>query len=706
MGVKRGSFVSVDGETYEVTFTGDSVIDGTLELSVPPVIISMAAGEHKFVGFKSTTAQVNVLTDTPLFDLYSDRVDGIALNVTKGDGSLVYRGYVTPFAFDQPYTRLADVVTINAVDVITARKDINYANQGDLASEHGTDRSALTIVQGICARAGVTSIVEHLNFNNEDDVMATASPLDVKVAQAGFLQDKVSDTDALSAICQFFGYTGHVVGDTLYLYDESCIGSVIGANRYTYGLRGWTREHFGQGDTLNPMLGSTNLSGDDIHSDISVSIERAYDGIQITPSGSSKSVLLPDVCAAENASRNTGSLGDAMRSFQNYDEKTGTDYIQYRTPKSSDVMTLGLASGDTITDAWGIVGGDPVIENKWNGGAMLLDVKHFNRKRYNKPAGEVTEGINLVTLMPAKEGYMIWMSDANGSTHKVGEQKVGCRYSHTGGTMKLSLSWILMRKGNWIDITSPDEQSVAEHLIFGEAKFLTIKCGNKRYVGDNAVFMKQWDDGAGSASVFYTDGKSTTLVPTQISAAKLSGDVLLNVPNDGQICVSLGWAGAPTIYYNDWNIYIESLSLEGWGDEINTACEGLRHSFSNREGGEYLSVETILTTRNSTYANGGPTGINARPGVVLHGAWGWGVGEQYWYYRGVPSSTTIPIAGVLMQQLKERYADKHVAYTMTADTYVPPYKVVGLTVGDVASTLTVEAYDWDVMNNTTRIIID
>ena len=53
------------------------------------------------------------------------------------------------------------------------------------------------MVKYICGRAGIANYTIHLNFNDEADVMKSASPLDVGVAQAGFLQDEVSDVDAL-----------------------------------------------------------------------------------------------------------------------------------------------------------------------------------------------------------------------------------------------------------------------------------------------------------------------------------------------------------------------------------------------------------------------------------------------------------------------------------------------------------------------------
>jgi hypothetical protein len=195
MGAKIGQFTSRSGHAYEVRLTGNTVADGNIDLGIPPATISMSAGAHKFCGFKSTTATVNILTDYPLTELYSAGVTDIRLTITDiTDNKVEFDGYVVPFAFDQPYTGKADVVTVNAVDVLTARKDVKYTKIGNAFA---IDEYAHDIVGEIAHRAGLTEIVVNLNFNGTADAMYTDSPLNVLVAQAGFLQDEVSEVDAI-----------------------------------------------------------------------------------------------------------------------------------------------------------------------------------------------------------------------------------------------------------------------------------------------------------------------------------------------------------------------------------------------------------------------------------------------------------------------------------------------------------------------------
>lgn len=690
MGTRTGSFTSRNGHDYQVQLVGDSVVSGTIELGVPPVVISMAAGEHKHCGFKSTTATVNILTDTPLVDLYSSEPTDIRLKVIDMSmGKVEYDGYVVPFAFDQPYTGLLDTVTVNAVDMITAHKGVKYENVG---SAHGVDAKAIDLVLEIARRSGVMKVVEHINFNGTSDI--DDSPLNVMVAQAGFLQDEVGDLDALSAISKFFGLTAAMTGDTLYLYDEHCYlhadaRHATNANVYTY-VSGWRKVHYF--NSSSTPLKSQNVA--DTHNDISVTIERAYDGIQITPEGSEVSVLLPDVCGKENAVANNDSRGAETRTYQNVTENS--DYMQYRTPRQSTVMDFGVDVNGVPTDTWGNYQEDAVVSRSWSNGAMLLDVTHLARKRWQ----DYGRGKEIIGTSVAAEGNMVWVRGTfrtGSSTVRavVGRQKASTCYSHTNGHVKLTLECKLMRDGNWIDITSPNEQGVTGAEV-GDLSFLKILCGSVRYERDSLYPDDIWVSDTLGSSHFYTDGAATTLLPT-INNRK--GDTTFMVPNDGQIRVAIGWTDSPALIYSSaygsgWNLYITRLSLEGYGDAVNTACDGLRHRFNPR-GGDYLTASTLLTTRHSDSTGGVGTGMNARPGVVT-GSW-WSGG-----YMGRRPSEMIPIGGILMEQLKERYRVPRISYRMTVDGSIKPYAAVNY--GGTA--YTVEAYDRDIYEDCTTIVID
>lgn len=660
MGTKKGRFVSKSGDTYEVRLSGNSVIGGDIILGVPPVTISMAAGEHKFCGFKGTTAVVNILTDVPLIDLYAQSVTDVQLtveNITKG--SIEFDGYVTPFAFDQPFTGKLDSVTVNAVDLISVRKDAKYENIG---TEHGTDRSALTIVQEICKRAGVNTLYLHLNFNDTNDMMKNASPLDVMVAQAGFLQDEVSDADALSAICKFFGYTGHVIGRSLYLYDEYLLADWYDVNIYALYSSGWTKVSHSFNDKYSVYRPQSLAS---IHNGISVSVERAYDGIQIEPEGSEVSILLPDVCDLENSERSGA-----------YTPTTTVDGVEYRKiARESKYLTTGKSTKNGLEPFKGkaYLDSSPPnaidkTEDDWTVGSVLVELESNEKK---------VDG-NVLTGNSFNTSCYLWLRDGlfQPSSARTFEHKENTRYSHTRGKI------VLKAKAS-ITLQIDDENPI---LPLGQKKDYLINAPIRVRVGEkyiNAVgqtlegdyyyLIAQVEDSNGIGCQFYNGD----IVPTWNQFHESVGfELIFDELPDGQ--VYLDFWGNPNAYAQTYNWMFTSLSIEA----VGTPIEPFVHNFQAL--GEQLSVTSMLTSR----------GSNARPAVVTS--------ESYaaLYHGG--GRYKVDDYGVLQWQLVGRYGQPHAAYKMTVDGNINPY--AGVIFND--KTYTVEAYDRDIYNDTTTITID
>lgn len=687
MGIKSGRFTGRNGHEYEVALVGATVATSTIELGIPPATISMAAGEHKFCGFKSTTATVNILTDVPLIELYSAGVTDIRLTIEDmTDDKVEFDGYVTPFSFDQPYTGKNDSVTVNAVDLLTARKEVKYENiVTDNEREYGTDRYAIDIIASLAHSAGIETIVEHINF----DVTST-SPLHVRVAQAGFLQDEVGELDALSAICKFFGMTACCVGRTLYLYDEHCLlnadqGHSVNANVYDIsdGRAVRTAQYYDSQDT--PLNDQVIMSTDAVHNDISVTIERAYDGVQITPEGSDTSVLLPDVCADENLDTNDDILGTGARLYQDYDHDNDIDYIQWREPRKSLLMVTGESSDDGPV-AW--TGGDKMLPdnadaNYWQNGSIPIRITHAKRTR------ATVFGEDIIAIDSATPTNMLWLRGYGGSGY-VARQRDDKRYSHTGGIVEVSMTYRLTYRSDWQDI-----EKVVDIDGIGYVGMLQVKVGDSYFLEDvKSGVAPAW--GTSPNGHFLTkDGK---LLPTNQGEVRYAGRALIVVPNNGQIAVELRWNNGQFAGIASPDMYIESLSINAVGEPMNLEDIDLRHEYV-ADPREMLDVRTMLTTRRSTFATNQSMpsygGINARPAVVTDTSWKGG-------YMGRADSESIPISGILMEQLKARYAQPRICYKMTVEKNINPYAAVYFG----GKGYTVEAYDKDLYNSTTTITID
>jgi hypothetical protein len=140
-------------------------------------------------------------------------------------------------------------------------------------------------------------------------------------------------------------------------------------------------------------------------------------------------------------------------------------------------------------------------------------------------------------------------------------------------------------------------------------------------------------------------------------------------------------------------MYIESLSIEGYGDDMNTSCPDMQHKYT--QGGEYVEAKTMLTTRQSGHVGGKYLSVNARPAVVTDTEWSGG-------YMGRKDTESIPITGVLMEQLKARYGVPRPRYQMTVEGNINPYASVVFG----GRGYTVEAYERDLYNDTTNITIN
>ena len=680
MGIKVGQFGAKNGHTYEVRIEGNFVSDDTIDLGVPPVTISMAAGSSKFCGYKSTTAVINIVTEKMMTDLYADMANPI--NVTVFDlttGGVEFAGRVAPFSFDRPLTGL-DTISINAVDMLTANKHRKYTSVG---SVYGADVMAIDIVKAICLRQGIKTFVVQLNFNTSSDIMASTSPLNVTVAQAGFLQDEMSDLDVVSAISQFFGYTAIMRGTTLYLYDEHAKSE--DCNVYTYS-GSWAMTHYYKSDSS--PLALQRVSADDCR-DMSLSIERAYDGVQITPSGRAVSVLLPDVCAGDNL-EDDPALGILERPVAGTD-KDKHEFLEYRLPRRSKVMQLGLYKGGGIT-AWD-ESNDPTDNADWLNGAVALNIKHAPSKSVKLYEGMDT--MRDVVLWDMQKGAnYIWARSKYTQTLGyvcVGRQHENTRYSHAGGTLKLTLKYRVSYNEDWKNI----EEKINWQDLYA-ARFITVWCGDKCYVSDYAA--PTWPDvvwgGTTGPSSFLAEEYS--LLPTGIGQDMLTSEVLMDAPTNAPIYVEIGWGLLNSVgaINEDLNIYIESLMLEGYGDDIDTKCAGMRHLYGTNDT-DIMEVTTALTTRNSTcHADGIGYGANARPGVVTATQW-------IAPYNG-GTNTNIPLAGVLMEQVRERYEQPRRAYKMTVDGDVKPFAAVRY-LGGVYS---VDAYDRNLYDDETTITIN
>jgi hypothetical protein len=285
----------------------------------------------------------------------------------------------------------------------------------------------------------------------------------------------------------------------------------------------------------------------------------------------------------------------------------------------------------------------------------------------------------------AQQSNMIWMRAATDGAF-VAEQRGDRSYSHTGGYVELGIAYRRTNRSNW-------QKPEGDNLLTNETriKFLQLKSGDKYLVKDGR--LAAWGDTI-DAPMYVKQNK---LLPTDEAIERYDNRFVAKLPNNGQVTAELRGRGSAAVA-SDY--YIESLYIKAVGDAINEEHSDMRHIYASRDT-DVLGVSTMLTTRKSG-ATGfvdssglRPYGVNARPSVVTDTAWKGG-------YMGRSNSEAIPICGILMEQLKARYAQPRVCYKMTVDKNINPCAAVVFGSGRY----TVEAYDRDLYNSETYITID
>lgn len=127
-----GEFRTVSNDEIAVVFFGENVGTGNLTLASSPVILQMDGGAREYIPVKYTTASVKCVYDgTDIFSLATQDMMKVEVEIkNKTTGKMLFYGYVTSNSLNQPIDGYGDVVTIECVDWLGASKFVQYKNKG------------------------------------------------------------------------------------------------------------------------------------------------------------------------------------------------------------------------------------------------------------------------------------------------------------------------------------------------------------------------------------------------------------------------------------------------------------------------------------------------------------------------------------------------------------------------------------------------
>jgi hypothetical protein len=456
-----------------------------------------------------------------------------------------------------------------------------------------------------------------------------------------------------------------VCGEELYLYDEHC--SLYAGDGYRYNVAMFGVSSSGSSSRISSYYRRDdspyrlqNIYPSLVRSGIRMSVERGYAGVRVKLNGSDTNVLLPDVCGDGQYS-NTPPLGLKTDIYPQF-------LIEGNISRQASRRALGSLVLETTSWYDNTVDKMKPGTNQalWDAGSILEQVvSEKNEKNGDewRNVGETKE--RLLWVRMRTNGNV-------GDSVTMFTQKAEA-YSHNGGRIKVSVG------GFGSDYRYPiNEASGALTLLFLQLHV-------------NGGFIKEKSEGS---SEYVIGDENYARSPFSLYNGKMEYIIDTDIDNS-----PIYVAGHTKFEWPSWEqIFINKLKIESIGDSINP--EVLERI---TEEGDVLEVDCILTTRKSGYKQSEllpsgdyAMGFNARPSVVSGGWKGGYMGRAYAHEE--PN----PIPGIILEQLATRYSSPRLAFKMTVNTKVQPYAPVYWSGGEY----TVDAYDWDVRDNTTTITID
>lgn len=254
-----------------------------LLLSSDSVQINYEGSDDIFKPIKCSDAQINVLTDTVLTDLYTAKNDVYC--VIKRNGSIMWYGYSTACLYQSDYVD-TDNLSLQFNDIISTLETVQYSY-----FNNNLPVTFYELIKNIIQRVDKANLIENiylhksLKLNNIDDLLNNL----YIVERNCFDEEEEPETckNILENIAKYLNSTITYFGNSIYIIDYSAIDSI--KDFVSYNLTD---------DTTN----NVTLSGDiiDINSNIyetnaTISIGENYNKIVVIANTNSSNSALPDM---------------------------------------------------------------------------------------------------------------------------------------------------------------------------------------------------------------------------------------------------------------------------------------------------------------------------------------------------------------------------------------------------------------------------
>lgn len=220
---QKGKVVSVDIHTVgDENITPIIIGDNGIYFASEEAVIIESDVNDTFDTRLCTNCTIQLLSNRALTDFYTLMPQEAAIKVDV-DGKAIFRGYVQPLAFSQPFVEELDDVTIEAVSPLSVLESVPYARDFDAAIAQVKERSILEILTDALERS---SVGLDLSIDIDCPVLTsdgTAPAIEAfSLSESLFLGEEDDDIwmleDVVDEILRYFDLKAEVRGESLSVY--------------------------------------------------------------------------------------------------------------------------------------------------------------------------------------------------------------------------------------------------------------------------------------------------------------------------------------------------------------------------------------------------------------------------------------------------------------------------------------------------------
>ena len=182
-----------------------------------------------------------VLTE-PYYDLYSPTRDNVSVQITDvSNNAMLFRGYVIPNVYNQPYTKFYDTLELECAETVSNLKYLEYAPVNGVSKEI----VSLKNVVDQCMKASDISV-----YHVADSYRVEDSLLDeLHIDEANFFDDDPENSpwkldEILKEICKFSGLTFYTEGTEGFFLDKEQLlySDPVSFHKYVVDVSGYQTE--------------------------------------------------------------------------------------------------------------------------------------------------------------------------------------------------------------------------------------------------------------------------------------------------------------------------------------------------------------------------------------------------------------------------------------------------------------------------------